>query len=386
MTKSKQILKGLLGATALTAFSAGSAYAQHVPGTENNYTAAGANVSNTFTLNYNVSGTPQTQIDNISGIPGDPDGPTEFTVDRLVDLTVNSEGDNTVAPGATNEELIFSVVNDGNDTFDYVLSVVEEGGDDINTDDPVAPAVVISYYIDDGDGIYEPGAGDGATATTYNPANPPQLGPDDVLWVVITQDIPAGAVDGNTADISLIADTVDSVSHVPVTADGDGNSLTGVAENVLNDGTGTANEVANAGDHSATGTYIVASANITAAKVVGVHDEAGTGCTTTTGAAIGGYAIPGACVEYVITVVNSGSDAATTIVINDVLDDELSFGAASFGGDFTGGSFASPALPANGTDCNAGACVVNLTGATLPAPVAPATSTTGTVTIRAIVK
>jgi len=388
MTKTKIILKGLLGATALTAFTAGSAYAQHVPGNENNFTQAGDNVSNTFTLTYSVDGTVQDPIDNTSGAPNTPTGPAEFTVDRLVDVTVNSEGDNTVAPGATNEELIFSVVNDSNDTFDYVLSIVEEGGDDFQSDDPADSTDVIRYYIDDGDGIFQTGGADGAI-TDYDPANPPQLGPDDVLWVVVTQDIPAGVVDGNSADISLIADTVDSTSHAPITGDGDGNELLGAAENVLVDGSGTGNEGPNAGDHSATGTYNVASANLTASKAVVVHDQAGTGCTATTGATVGGYAIPGACVEYVITVVNTGSDAATAVAINDVLPDDLEFGAASFGGDFTGGSFASPALPGNGTDCAGSggtACTVNLTGATLPAPIAPATSTTGTVTIRALIK
>lgn len=385
MTITKLTLKALLGATALTALSAGSAYAQHVPGNENNFTPAGDTVSNTFTLNYNVDGTPQDQIDNTGGTPGDPDGPTIFTVDRLVDVTVNSEGNNNVAPGATNEELIFSVVNDSNDTFDYALSIVEEGGDDFNSDDPADATEVIRYYIDDGDGIFQTDGTDG-TIQDYDPANPPQLGPDDVLWVVVTQDIPTGLADGNSADISLVANTVDSVAHTDVTEDTDGNDMTGAAENVLVDGSGTANENAGEGDHSATGTYFVSSANIVAVKDVTVHNEDGTGCTTTTGAGASGYAIPGACIEYVITVTNTGSSAATDIVINDVLGDDLEFGAASFEGEFTGGNFASPALPANGTDCNAGACVVNLTGATLPAPVAPATVTTGTVTIRALIK
>jgi len=368
MTITKLTLKALLGATALTAFTAGSAYAQHVPGNENNFTQAGDTVSNTFTLNYSVDGTPQPPIDNTSGIPNDPDGPTEFTVDRLVDVTVNSEGDNTVAPGATNEELIFSVVNDSNDTFDYVLSIVEEGGDEFNTDDPADSTTVIRYYIDDGDGIFQTDGTDGSI-TDYNPANPPQLGPDEVLWVVVTQDIPStGVVDMDTADITLIADTVDSTSHVAVTGDTDGNTLDGVAENVLVDGSGTANENANEGDHSATGTYTIATAALVASKAVTVHDQDGTGCTTTTGAAIGGYAIPGACVEYVITVINSGSEDATSVVINDILPDDLEFGAASFEGDFTGGSFASPALPANGTDCAGSggtACTVSVAPAIL---------------------
>jgi len=379
MTKNT-ILKALLGATALTVFTAGSAHAQLTP--------AGTNVQNTFTLTYDVGGVEQPPIDTSD--PSDPNGPTEFTVDRLIDLTVASNGDNTVAPGATDEELVFSVTNDGNDTQAYALTVVEEGGDDIDTDDPAGATPVLVYYIDDGDGVYEPGAGDGAPIT-YDPANPPELGPDEVLWVVISQDIPVGAVDTNTADLTLIADTLEPGTSPnagdPVTADADGtNELTGAAENVLADGSGTANEGDNAGDHSATGTYIVASADVSAVKAVTIHSEDGTGCTVIPGTATGGYSIPGACVEYVITVENTGSSAATDIVINDVLADELDFAGAVFGGDFTGGSFASPALPAANTDCTGGACVINLTNATLPAPVAPAVSTTGTVTIRAFVK
>ena len=378
MTKN-MLLKGLLGATALTVFTAGSAHAQLTP--------AGTNVQNTFTLTYDVGGVTQPVIDTSD--PSDPNGPTEFTVDRLIDLTVASQGDNTVAPGATDEELVFSVTNDGNDTQAYSLTVVEEGGDDIDTDDPAGATPVLVYYIDDGDGVYEPNAGDGAPIT-YNPANPPELGPDEVLWVVVTQDIPTSAVDTNTADVSLVADTLEPSTSpnagTPVVGDGDGNTLTGAAENVLADGTGTANEVANAGDHSATGTYIVAAADIAASKAVSIHSEDGAGCTVIPGTATGGYSIPGACVEYVITVENTGSSAATDIVINDVLADELDFAGAVFGGDFTGGSFASPALPAANTDCTGGACVINLTGASLPAPVAPAVSTTGTVTIRAFVK
>ena len=381
MTKTT-LLKGLLGASALTVFTAGSAHAQLTP--------AGTNVQNTFTLTYDVGGVTQPPIDTSD--PSDPNGPTEFTVDRLIDLTVSSQGDNTVAPGATDEELVFSVTNDGNDTQAYSLSIIEETGPagEIDTDDPAGATPVLIYYIDDGDGIYDPGAGDGAPVT-YNAANPPELGPDDVLWVVVTQDIPTSAVDGNTADVSLVVDTLEPSTSpnagTPVVADVDGtNALTGAAENVLADGSGTGNEAANAGDHSDTATYIVGAANIAASKAVTIHSEDGTGCTVIPGTATGGYSIPGACVEYVISVENTGSTSATDIVINDVLADELDFVGAVFGGDFTGGSFASPSLPAANTDCTAGACTINLTGASLPAPVAPAVSTTGTVTIRAIVK
>ena len=391
MTKNT-LLKGLLGATALTVFTAGNAHAQLTP--------AGTTVQNTFTLTYDVGGIAQPPIDTSD--PGDPNGPTEFTVDRLIDLTVASQGDNTVAPGATDEELVFSVTNDGNDTQAYSLTVVEETGDDIDTDDPAGATPVLVYYIDDGDGVYEPGAGDNA-AITYDPANPPELGPDEVLWVVVTQDIPTTATDGNTADVSLVADTLEPDllsggganpnAGTPVTADADGtNALTGVAENVLADGDGlTGNEGDNDGAHSATGAYIVASADITAVKAVEVFSQDGSGCATislphTSPTPGDNYSIPGSCVEYVITVENAGSAPATDIVINDVLADELDFVNVVIGGDFTGTGALTPSAPATPLDCTGGACVINLSGETLPAPVAPAVSTTGLVIIRALVK
>jgi len=372
MTNTKTLLKALLGASALTALATGTAQAQ------NNFTPAGTSVSNTFTLDYRVGGVDQPQIDSSAT-------PTLFTVDRLVDLTVASNGDNNTTPGATDQELVFSVSNEGNDTHAYDLSIVEESAapDTIDTDDAVSGTPVLVYYIDDGNGSFEPGAADGA-AIPYVPATPPQLGPDEVLWVVVTQDVPVSATDSDQAAISLVADTLET-DGTPVTADTGGNTLTGAAENVLADGAGTAsvNDVANDGAHSATGAYIISSADINGVKVVTIHSEDGSTCATFPGTVTGGYGIPGACVEYVISVENSGSAPATDIAVNDVLPDELIFAAVVSGGDFTGGSLA----PLTGnTDCISGACVIDLTGATLPAPVAPATSTTGTVTIRAFVK
>jgi len=344
-------------------------------------------VSNTFTLSYDVGGVPQPPID--TNDPGDPNGPTVFTVDRLIDLTVESLGDETAAPGSTNEELVYSLQNLGNDDQAYSLTAIEETGPagEINTDDPADATAVIQYYIDDGDGVFETDGSDG-TLVTYNPASPPVVGPDEVLWVVVTQDIPASAVDGNTADVTLLADTLDPASPFAETVnDTNGNDAdaAAAAENVFVDGQGTTNEAATPdGDHSATGTFIVASADISAIKDVAMHSQDGSTCTAIPGTPVaGGYFVPGGCVEYTITVTNTGSDAATDIDVSDTLPAELLFAAANISG-FTGGSLGT--LPAVNTDCAGSACVIDLTGATLPAPVAPATQTQGVVTIRAYVK
>lgn len=370
MGKTLKILSLTAGVTALSMAMAGTAAAEG--------TAAGTNVQNTFTLDYQVGGVDQPTID--TG-PGGTNTPTEFTVDRLVDLTVASNGDNTVAPGATDEQLVFSVTNNGNDTQGYVLSLVNEAGDDFD-----ASGLTITYYFESGDSVGFDANDTAGTAYTYTPGSglaTEDLPADAIIWVVVEGDIPtSGSVsDGDTADVTLVADTVEAgspgVAGVPVTADTDGNDL-GTAENVLADGSGTANEGANAGDHSATGTYIVAAATLNASKTVTVFSEDGTGCATIPGTASGGYAVPGACMEYVISVTNTGATAsATGIDLTDVLADEFTFVAAARSAQLTGGTFSTPATNA---DCVSGACTVSLTGASLAA------GQTGTVTIRVEVK
>lgn len=344
---------------------------------------AGTNVQNTFTLDYRVSGVDQPTIDTGAG---GLNTPTEFTVDRLVDLTVASSGTTSVTPGAQDQELIFSLTNEGNDVQAYDLSVVNEGSDQFS-----AANRAIFYYVDDGDGILESGGDDGS-AVAYNGTETPDVPADRILFVVIQGDIPTGLNNADEDDLTLVADTLEpstagGSAGDPVVADPGGvNSMTGAAENVIADGTGTSNENANEGDHSATSTFVVASADIAASKAVTIFTQDGTGCATIPGTPGAGekYSIPGACVQYIITVENTGGTNATDLAVNDILPDEIEFIAASAAG-FTGGSFASPALPTANTDCDSGACVINFTGATLSSG-SVGTPTTGTVTIRALIK
>ena len=354
--------KGLLATAAITALSTGSAFAAG--------TAAGTNVQNTFTLDYEVNGTPQTQIDNVGN-------ETEFTVDRLVDLTVASNGNTNVVPGAQDQELVFSLTNDGNDTHAYALTTAQ-GVD--GTDDDFDPANTTLFYVVDtnGNGIYEPGVD--AAPVAYNGTNTPDLAPDATLFVIVQGDIGAGQTDGETSQIALIADTLDAGTTNPTVADPDAvNALTGGAENVLADAAGT-DDVANQGDHSAQGTFLVASADVAATKTVTVFSQDGSDCANLGATPPSGeqYAIPGACVEYRISATNSGTVDATAVAVNDQLPINLTY-VGSQVNVFTGGTLTDPAA---GTDCGPtlGNCTVNLSGATL------ATGDTGVVIIRALIK
>jgi len=373
--KTKNIFKGLLAVGAITALSVGSASAAG--------TAADTNVQNTFSLTYSVDGTQQPVID--TG-PAGSDTPTEFTVDRKVDLTVVSNGNETVAPGEADAELTFTLTNTGNDTQGYDLSLVNEANGSV--DDFDATGLTITYYV-----------GNSATGTElpYTPGTSTVDVPaDGQLFVVVSGDIPTapGVVDNDTADISLVADTVEpgtpGAASNPVLADSDGsNDVTGAAENVLADGTSTANEAANAGDDSATGTYIVASADLTAVKTVGIISEDGSGCAAAPSFPLAAFttnnehAIPGACVEYRITVQNTGDDAsanASDLALVDTLPNGLTFVNAYQNG-FTGGDFNTPSAG----PCDGGVCTVELISAGAATPAGLAFNTTGTIVIRATV-
>ncbi len=342
-------------------------------------TDAGTSVSNSFTLDYQVGGVPQTQIDT-SGTP------TLFTVDRKTDLTVTTVSNATVSPGQIGARVVYGVLNAGNDNTAWRLSVKDIAADTFD----IASYTAV-YFTDAGnDGVFTPGVDDAGAGTAYTlgagvTAN---VAPDARLWVVLTGNIPAGATNGQFDDVALIANSFyptasldpayASTPGTEITAAG-ANTLTGAAQDVLADGAGTAGapeDVANDGAHSSTARYTVAAAAVTANKTVAVVATNPVNCATD--AIGGGFAAPGACVEYVISASNGAGAAATAtnIAISDILPDEVQWVAATQSGFTVAGTLTNPT---GGAGCTTG-CTVSLTGASL------APGVTGTVTIRALVR
>lgn len=344
-------------------------------------TNAGTTVSNTFTLDYQVGGVGQTQITN-SG------SPTLFTVDRLVDLTVTSSGDTTVVPGATGQTLLWSVRNDGNDRQAYSLALADFAPDQF---DIAFGSLTMTYFVDDGDGLFEPGADDGA-GTSYTQGSgtaTSDILPDRILWVRISGTIPSGVVNTDRDEITLVADSLNPATSLDpaytgtpgaqTTAAAGANNMTGEAQNVLADGTGPS-DGANDGAHSDNGAYVVSSASLTASKAVNViaTDGSAIDCAVDPVQAGNQYATPGACIEYVISAANAVGAAATATNINisDVLPNTIQYVGVTQSG-FTSSGTLTP--PTGGSTCTV-ACTVTLTGATL------APGATGLVTIRALVR
>jgi len=178
-----------------------------------------------------------------------------------------------------------------------------------------------------------------------------------------------------------------------------------VTENVLADLDGPAsavNDTTTDGAHSATNSYIVLAAELTATKDVFILNAAyddtcpaipatyappAPSSDTSTQVPNNGYSRPGACVEYFITVRNDGMAGATGVDLLDNLPDNLVFQSASLVGGLTGGTLAAPAA---GTQCvllPAPNCAVNLTGGSIAGKANPGDAPVeGHLVIRATIK
>jgi len=393
------LMKGLMGATALTLLSTGTAFAQ-----ANNFTAAGETVSNTFTLNYDVNNTPQTEINNTST-------PTQFNVDRLVNVTVSNPGNTFVVADQDDALLPFVVVNNGNDEHAYLLGFEQAGGDQFDTATATTAPDIIFYDESadtNNDGALSEAERAAATPQDYNTTpgsvNVPVLAADERVFVYVRQNIPAGLTDTDQAGVLLYADTQTitggsgtTLTYTETLGDSDGNDANALTvENVLADEDGPAtntNDGATDGAHSARGNFVVENPNVTATKeVFGV--SAATAGTCDAIAASGSYTkpvtnteyyTPNSCVEYVIEVVNAGSTEATNIDLTDILPENLTFRQAAVRGDLVLSPTApvgNLASPGGGTDCDGtvtSACTVALTNATLAA------GNTGFLVIRATI-
>ncbi len=256
-------------------------------------TASDTNITNTATLNFDVGGVGQTPVVS---------APTTFKVDNKVDATVAKVTDATVIPASTDEVLVFTVTNIGNTTQGYSLAV-SGGTDDIDMNN-------VRIYLDvNADGLL-----DGGDTLYVAGTNVADVVADNNVQILVVADTPATATNGQTAIYNLIATTLNAGTTTVTPED------TGVADNpalvqvVWADGAGT-DDAATDGKHSADGTYTVSAATVTVTKTsVTIRDPFSLGANP--------KAIPGAWVQYTITIANAAAAAqsATLTTITDALN------------------------------------------------------------------
>ncbi|MEM1105121.1 MAG: hypothetical protein AAGH87_01935 [Pseudomonadota bacterium] len=411
-------------------------------------TDAGTSVSNTFTLDYQVGATQQARITNDPDEVTNPSGgysgptpvqdgsPTLFTVDRLVDLTLTAVNSPTadvvqVAPGAEDQALVFTLTNTGNDNQAYSFNLADlavgstaefEASDLVNLDIRFVRAAVDLNGDNDTDDTCEGAQDETVSSVALGTVESPgadlvcDLPPGGTATVTVIGDIPqvrtnnSELEEGDTDSIILVAETrnptvwteegvVPTANQGDLTvADADGNDQVNDAENVFADGSSSlTGDAANDGRFGDSASWVIIDPELTAAKTVGVLAESSTvaacqGLAGTVTPDPNAYSVPGACVEYTITVTNNAESTdsdATGITIVDALDSNVIWVSTA-----TDGFDASPAptvtnfIGATSNSCTQSAsedCVVTVSGAALEAT-AGATTNVATVKIRALIE
>jgi len=268
-------------------------------------------IINRASVDYAVGGVGQVVIESDPGGNSSPGvglgGDTVFEVDRLIDFEVTGPGATTIiSPDETDAVLIFTMTNSGNDHQDFVFSVTNLAGDDFDMNEITS---TLRVFVDgNGNGVYDAGVD---TATFVD-----DLVPDGAttatIFVLADADNPTPG-DGDLADMQLEArahDGNDGATGGPagaLAADNSGDlDLPGTVQNVF----GELGAVNYDNRFEATGTYEVQAASLTVTKTSAViSDPFSTGPNW--------KAIPGAVIEYTVTIVNTGAVAADNVTVSD---------------------------------------------------------------------
>jgi len=279
--------------------------------------AAGTTISNQASIDYQVASVSQTTVTSNN---------YQFVVDRKINLIVSTTDGAEVSttPGTTGNVLTFTVQNTGNGTQDFSLSTFTRsggtaafGGTDNNDADSVA------VWVEDGTtGGYQ----SGEDTETYID----ELAADGTQTVYIVGDFTTGPfINNDIASYHLVAE-----AREHGTASTLGNALTetsgadtpGSEDIVFADGQGseTTGDIARDAIFSDDSDYIISAATLTVAKSSAVISDPTNGTSDP-------KAIPGAIIEYTITISNgSGAATATGISLSDSLNTEIVASTVAF--------------------------------------------------------
>lgn len=303
------------------AFALTAAQGAHAVGT-----ASGTSVDNRASVSYTIGASAQPVIESsptgnsTTGVGNGAD--TSFVVDNRIDLTVVelSGGYTQVAAGGVNEVLVYTVANTGNTAQDFSLSQADNATDPFGGTDNF-DATVVGIFVDaNNDSLYD--AGD--TATYID-----ELAADADVEVFVVRSIPGGQANGDISAVTLTAQVAQGggvgVQGADILTDD-----AAIADDpatvqiVFGDGAGDT-DAANDGAHSDTDAYIVGAAQITVAKTSAVINDPINGAANP-------KAIPGATVEYTVTVSNAAgaSATATNVQVSDSLNAEITAGTVAF--------------------------------------------------------
>lgn len=316
MTSKLKLLSASSGFGLMLTF-ASPAYAQN--------TDANTLIQNTVSVNYQVGGVPQTQISAVD----------QFRVDRKILFSVSEKtatGTTDVTSGQLDAIVAYTIVNNTNDTLDFSLAASNttngttagRGTDNIDTS-------TFEYAIDTNGNGFLDGAETFVSTLTLN-----DVVKTGVVHVLVRSDIPLAA-NGSVAVIQLAATALNS----------SGSAITAVDDNTANTADATSDTFQTIfaddltplqGNTRRDGTswayddYTVSAPILSVAKTSRIVSD---GVSTTNP-----KAIPGAIVEYCISVANgAGGATASNVAISDLVPPNTTYVAGSI---FVNATVASP--------------------------------------------
>lgn len=290
-------------------------------------TTAGTDVDNLATVDYEVNGNNQEDIESAPGagnsVPGVGNGTaTSFEVDNRVDFSLTQVGaaHTTVSPGDSDAFVEFLLTNNGNSAQDFRMAFTQLGSGDgavntlVDTDVDMAN---VRIRVGNGGGV--PVLGDLEYAD--------ELAEDAsvTVYVFADADVVLGLVNGDVANVELAATVAAAGTAASLGAD--------LADDVGNPDDPAAIDVVFADGGGGLGDGVeadrdgfeVQSAGLNVTKIATVIDDPFNGTTNP-------KAIPGATVEYVITIANGGTLDADNISISDSIDTDVAFIADFYAG------------------------------------------------------
>lgn len=254
-------------------------------------TSAGVSIENQASVSYQTA---SGSVTNDSAI-------VAFTVQELIKSTIAKLDATSVSVSSpqTGAAMKFRLQNDGNGSEGFAIFVSQDSGDDFDVS-------VGSFYVDDGDGVLNT-----ALDTLYDNSNPPALAPDASLVLWVTADIPGSLSDADLANLNVSA-----VSRTFV-ADGQSNPGAGAVVNGGGSSGGVTTDAVNAeAITSVTSSFVVTDIDVAISKAISAtRDNLGGGA--------GNQAVPGAEVDYILTVTVTGTGTANDVAVSDDLPDQL---------------------------------------------------------------
>ncbi|WP_428629499.1 hypothetical protein [Sphingopyxis sp.] len=307
---------GIIGLAAITSLAATPAFAAG--------TTAGTTITNTATVDYQVGGVTQ----------GQQSAANSFTVDRKINLLVEEVGTVTtnVVPGQTNAVTTFQLTNSSNEVLDFALVASQiAGGTAAHGGTDTFDATNVRIYRDN---TVTGTIGSWDVGDTLLTGYVDELVVDTAIRLFVVADIPAALANNAVAGVTLRATAREGglVGSQGVAITETTGANTAGKDTVFADIAGATGDAARDGSHSDNDDYTVQTATLAVTKTSRVISDPFNNTTNP-------KLIPGAIVEYCIQVANSGSVAATTVLINDPVPGQLLFNAGTIllNGTVTGG-------------------------------------------------